>query len=282
MFGTIVIDLDPNVAQIGPILITWHGIFSVIGIIAAARVGQILLQREGIAPERVYDMAVWMVVAGLIGARLLFVWENYQQFEGNLIRVVQINEGGISQWGGIFGALVGGYLWCRRQQVDYRKVLDAAGPAAALGFAIGRIGDIINGEHHAIPTNLPWGVQYVNNRTLGELGLTVHPEVAYELIWNLIVFVAAIVTYPIFKRRLPAGVTGLIWLSMFAVGRFFLSYLRTDSLVLGLRQAQWASLLMIAISIVAIAVWTRWSGRRTPSEPEQEPEKEQGQEPATV
>jgi phosphatidylglycerol---prolipoprotein diacylglyceryl transferase len=276
MFGTIVIDLDPNVAQIGPILITWHGIFSVIGIVAAARVGQILLQRVGIAPERVYDMAVWMVIAGLIGARLLFVWENYQQFEGNLIRIVQINEGGISQWGGIFGALVGGYVWCRRHQVDYRQVLDAAGPAAALGFAIGRIGDIINGEHHAIATNLPWGVQYVNVRTLGEIGLTVHPEVAYELIWNLIVFAVAIVTYPLFKRRLPAGVTGLIWLSVFAVGRFSLSFLRTDSLVFGLRQAQWASLLMIAISIVGITIWLRLSDRRTPSEPQQE------QEPATV
>ena len=276
MFGTIVIDLDPNVAQIGPILITWHGIFSVIGIVAAARVGQILLQRDGIAPERVYDMAVWMVVAGLIGARLLFVWENYQQFEGNLIRIVEINEGGISQWGGIFGALVGGYLWCRRNQVDYRKVLDAAGPANALGFAIGRIGDVINGEHHAIATNLPWGVQYVNERTLGEVGLTVHPEVAYELVWNLIVFAVSIVTYPLFKRRLPVGVTGLIWLSVYAVGRFFLSYLRKDSLVFGLRQAQWASLLMIAVAVVAIVLWTLWSGRRTPSEPQQE------QEPAAV
>jgi prolipoprotein diacylglyceryl transferase len=271
MFGTIVIDLDPNVAQIGPVLITWHGIFSVIGIIAAARVGQMLLRRDGIAPERVYDMAVWMVVAGLLGARLLFVWENYQQFTGDWIRVIQINEGGIDQWGGIFGALIGAYLWCRYSKVDFRKILDAAGPANALGFAIGRIGDIINGEHHAITTNLPWGVEYVNAQTLGEVGLVVHPEVAYELLWNLIVFVAAILTYPIFKRRLPVGVTGLIWLSVYAFGRFWLSFLRKDSLVLGLRQAQWASLLMILASIVAVAVWMRLSGRATPAESQQEP-----------
>src|SRR5215471_7938493 len=132
MFGTIVIDLDPNLFHVGPFLITWHGVFSVIGILAAARVGQILLQREGIAPERVYDMAVWMVIAGLIGARLLFVWENYQQFTGNWLRVLQVNEGGISQWGGIFGALLGGYLWCRRTKVDFRVVLDAAGVVTAL------------------------------------------------------------------------------------------------------------------------------------------------------
>ena len=276
MFGTIVIDLDPNVAQIGPILITWHGIFSVLGILAAARVGQYLLKRDGIPGERIYDMAVWMVVAGLIGARLLYVWENYQLFASAWYRAFYITEGGIDQWGGIFGALLGGYLWCIRNRIDFRLVLDAAGPAAALGFAIGRIGDVINGEHHAIATNLPWGVEYVNQQTLGEVGLVVHPEVAYELIWNLLVFVAAIVTYPIFKRRLPVGVTGLIWLSAFAFGRFFLDFLRKDSLILGLRQAQWASLLMIAISIVAITVWMRFSGRSIPPEPQKE------QEPAAV
>jgi prolipoprotein diacylglyceryl transferase len=273
MFETIVIDLNPNLFQVGPFLITWHGVFSVIGILAAARVGQILLQRDGVSPEQVYDMAVWMVIAGLVGARLLYVWENYQFFAGSWQRVFFITEGGISQWGGIFGALIGGYVWCRRQGVDFRKVLDAAGPANALGFAIGRIGDVVNGEHHAIDTNLPWGVTYVNEQTLGEVGRVVHPEVAYELIFNALLFGTAILTYSWFKRRLPVGVTGLVWLSIYSAGRFLLSFLRKDSLVLGLRQAQWASLAMIAFSIVAIVIWTMWSRRPTPTgpSPEQEP-----------
>jgi phosphatidylglycerol---prolipoprotein diacylglyceryl transferase len=255
MYATIVIDLDPNLVQIGPFLITWHGVFSVLGILAAARIGQLLLRRVGVPSEKVYDMAVWMVIAGLIGARLLYVWENYQLFAGAWQKVFFINEGGISQWGGIFGALIGGYLWCRYNKIDYRQVLDAAGVANALGFAIGRIGDIINGEHHAIDSNLPWAVRYVNEKTLGEPGRTVHPEVAYELIFNGIVFVVALVTYPLFKRRLPPGVTGLIWLSVYGLGRFLLSFLRKDSLVLGLRQAQWASLVMVAVSLALIAYW---------------------------
>jgi phosphatidylglycerol---prolipoprotein diacylglyceryl transferase len=265
IFGTIVIDLDPNLVQIGPVLVTWHGVFSLLGILAAARVGQLLLRDQGVPAERVYDMAVWMVIAGLIGARLLFVWENYRLFAGAPQRVFLLNEGGISQWGGIFGALIGGYIWCRRNGIDYRQVLDAAGPANALGFAIGRIGDIINGEHHAIASNLPWAVEYINPNTLGEPGRSVHPEVAYELIWNLLVFGTAVVTYRAFKRRLPPGVTGLIWLSVYAVGRFFLSYLRTDSLVFGLRQAQWASLAMILVSVILITVWMR---RRSPQRAE--------------
>ena len=267
-FGTIVIDLDPNLFQLGPFLITWHGVFSVLGILAAARVGQLLLRRDGVPADRIYDMAVWMVVAGLIGARLLFVWENYRAFVGAWQRVFLLNEGGISQWGGIFGALVGGYLWCRRNRIDYRKVLDVAGPANALGFAIGRIGDVINGEHHAIGSNLPWAVEYVNEKTLGEPGRAVHPEVAYELLWNLLVFGVALLTYDRLKRRLPTGVTGLIWLSAFAVGRFFLSYLRTDSLAFGLRQAQWASLAMIVVAAVAAAFWVRRGSRDAVSGPE--------------
>lgn len=275
MFATIVIDLDPNLGRIGPFLITWHGLFSVLGILAAARVAQILLKPQGISADRVYDLAVWMVIAGLIGARLLYFWENYQQFAGAWQRIVYINEGGISQWGGIFGGLVGGYLWCWRSKIDYRLVLDVAGPANALGFAIGRIGDIINGEHHAIDSNVPWAVQYVNEKTLGEPGRTVHPEVAYELIFNAIVFGIAILTYPVFKRRLPVGVTGLIWLSVYAIGRFMLSFLRKDSLVFGLRQAQWASLAMVAVSLVAIAIWMLRTGRAAPPEGEPAPGPEQ-------
>src|SRR5437588_755052 len=144
----------------------------------------------------------------LLRARTLHRRENYQQRVGTWQKGLLINEGGIDQWGGIFGGLVGGYIWCRRNGVDYRKVIDAIGPATALGFAIGRIGDIINGEHHAIATNLPWGVVYVNSRTLGQPGRIVHPEVAYELIFNLLVFGVAMVTYRWFRRRLPVGVTG--------------------------------------------------------------------------
>lgn len=269
MFATITIDLDPNVLQLGPVLITWHGVFSVLGIIAAARLAAWLLGRDGITSEQVYDMAVWMVVVGLIGARLLYVWENYQQFlHGPWYRVVALNEGGISQWGGIFGALVGGWLWSRRNRVDFLKVIDAAGPANAIGFAIGRIGDIINGEHHAIPTTLPWGVDYINQHTLGQPGRVVHPEVAYELIWCLVLLAAGLPLFARMKARFPAGVVGLGWLALYAGGRTLLSFLREDSLFLGLRQAQWAGLLMIAVAVVAIPVLIL---RRRPPEPEDEP-----------
>jgi len=254
IYGTIVIDLDPNIVQIGPFLLTWHGLFSVLGILAAARLAQLLLRREGIGPDRVYDMAVWMVVLGIVGARVLYVWENYKLFAaGPPYKVLLLNEGGISQWGGIFGALLGGWIWCRRHRVPFLRVIDAAGPANAIGFLVGRIGDVINGEHHGTPTNLPWGVNYVNAATLGQPGRIVHPEVAYEMLWCAVLLAIGLPLYRRLKKEYPEGVVGLAWLGVYAAGRFLLSFMREDSLFFGLRQAQWAGLLMIVVAIAGIA-----------------------------
>jgi phosphatidylglycerol:prolipoprotein diacylglycerol transferase len=255
---SIVIDLDPNLFRIGPFLITWHGVFAVLGILAAARLGLWLLSKDGVNVSNGADGVAWMVVVGLIGARLLYVWENYKLFQGQLGRIFLLTEGGISQWGGLFGAMLGAYIWARRAAISYWKVIDAAGAATMIGLAIGRIGDVINGEHHGTPTNLPWGVEYVNPNTLGQPGLVVHPEVAYEMILTLVLLGALLPFHQRLKARLPDGALGLTYLGLYGLGRFFLSYLRTDPAVFaGLRQAQLASMLMFVIAVVAIPILVR-------------------------
>ena len=259
-FLKITIDLEPNIFQIGPFLVTWHGVFAVLGIIAAARLGLWLLSKDGVDTSHGYDGVAWMVVLGLIGARLLYVWENFQLFSGQLLRIFALTEGGISQWGGLFGAIVGAYVWARRVAISYWKIIDAGGAGAMIGLAVGRIGDVINGEHHGTPTNLPWGVEYVNADTLGQPGLVVHPEVAYEMILTLVLLALILPFHQRLKARLPDGVVGLTYLGLYAAGRFFLSFLRTDpSVIFGLRQAQLASLLMVVVAVVAIPLLLRRS-----------------------
>lgn len=346
-FGTIIIDLDPNLFTIGPFTLTWHGVFSVLGILATIRVGAWLARRyDGVDPAAVYDAAFWMVILGLIGARVLYVWENWRFFAINgWVRVLYVTEGGISQWGGIFGAMLGLWAWTRRPpkrvavpdmteqpeslklvrwlvaagsrvakgeevaelaagsskitveapasgrlidlvpegsdlelddgiaRVDSRlgfwTLLDAAGPAALLGLAIGRIGDVINGEHHGTVTTVPWGVDYVNQHTLGQPDLIVHPEVAYEMILCLGLLAILLPFNSRLKRSLPGGVTGLIYLSLYALGRFWLSYFRADQIVaLGLRQAQLACLAMILLAAVATPFLFRRRRRGQPAEGE--------------
>ena len=256
---TIVIDLNPNLFRIGPFLVTWHGVFAVLGILAAARLGLWLLKKDGVDTSHSSDGVAWMVVLGLVGARLLYVWENFRIFAGgNLLRVFALTEGGISQWGGLFGAMVGAYVWARRAKFSYWKLIDAGGAAAMIGLAVGRIGDVINGEHHGTPTNAPWGVEYVNPATLGDPGAVVHPEVAYEMVLTLALLGALLPFHQRLKAWLPDGVLGLVYLGLYAAGRFFLSFYRTDPAVFaGLRQAQLASLLMVVIAAVAIPILFR-------------------------
>jgi phosphatidylglycerol---prolipoprotein diacylglyceryl transferase len=277
-FLTIVIDLNPNLFRIGPFLITWHGVFAVLGILAGARLGLWLLEKDGVDTTRSADGVAWMVGLGLVGARLLYVWENFRLFAGGqILRVFALTEGGISQWGGLFGAMAGAYVWARRGRFSYWKLIDASGAAAMVGLAVGRIGDVINGEHHGTPTGAPWGVEYVNPATLGEPGVVVHPEVAYEMVLTLVLLGALLPFHQRLKARLPDGVLGLIYLGLYAIGRFFLSFYRTDPAVFaGLRQAQLASLLMVAIAAVAIPLLfrrARGGGKPTVVEPaEVEPE----------
>src|SRR6266849_5825607 len=255
MFLTIVIDLEPNLFRLGPFLITWHGVFSVLGILAAARLGLWLLGKDKVDISHGADGVTWMVVLGLVGARVLYVWENFKFFSGQLIHVFYITEGGISQWGGLFGAILGAYVWARRAHFSFWKVIDAGGPAAMIGLAIGRVGDVINGEHHGTPTTLPWGVQYVNPDTLGEPGKVVHPEVAYEMILTLGLLALILPFHQRLKAKLPGGVLGLIYLGLYGIGRFWLSYFRTDpAIIFGLRQAQLASLAMAVIAVIAIPI----------------------------
>ena len=258
MFLTIVINLDPNLLQVGPLLITWHGVFSVLGILAAARLGLWLLSKDKVDVSRGADGVTWMVLLGLVGARALYVWENFKLFSHQLLHIFYITEGGISQWGGLFGAILGAYIWARRAHVSFWKVIDAGGPAAMIGLAIGRIGDVINGEHHGTPTQQPWGVEYVNPNTLGQPGEVVHPEVAYEMILTLGLLALLLPFHQRLKTRLPNGVPGLLYLGLYGLGRFWLSYYRTDpAIVYGLRQAQLASLLMFVVAAVAIPILVR-------------------------
>jgi len=261
-FLSIVINLDPNLFRIGPFLITWHGVFAVLGILAAARLGLWLLGKDGVDTNHAGDGVVWMVVVGLVGARLLYVWENFQLFTGQWLRVFALTEGGISQWGGLFGAALGALIWARRASISYLKVIDAGGAATMIGLAVGRIGDVINGEHHGTPTSAPWGVEYVNPNTLGQPGQVVHPEVAYEMILTLAILGLLLPFHQRLKKRFPDGVLGLVYLGLYAAGRFLLSFYRTDpSVFLGMRQAQVASLLMVLIAVVAIPVLLRRSRR---------------------
>ncbi len=246
----ITIDLAPNIAMIGPFILAWHGVFSAVGIVIGVWLTFRLSKGSGISEDDISMIALWAIIGGIVGARLFHVVDAWDYYSQNLIQIVKITEGGLSIYGAIVVGLFAAVAAMATKRVPIGRFLDAGAPGLVLGQAIGRIGDIINGEHHGLPTDWPIGVRYVNPNTLGEAGKTVHLAVGYEMIWDLISF--AILLY--FRKRLPSdGMVFALYTSLYAFGRFFITFTRVDNKVFfDLSQAQIIALILFVLSVPVI------------------------------
>jgi phosphatidylglycerol:prolipoprotein diacylglycerol transferase len=207
----------------------------------------------------VYDTAFWAIIAGIIGARLLHVLDEWQVYTQNPVSILFINEGGIAIYGAIIGGSLGGLAYGLWKRYPIGLAADCGAGGLIIGQAVGRLGDVINGEHRGLPAlGLPWSVRYTHPETLGDYGLPVHPAVAYELIWDTAVF--GVVAW-LARRGARPGVAFWTYAVLYAVGRFVISFYRIDRAgLLGLRQAQLVALGVGIVGVVALA----WLLRRPP------------------
>jgi phosphatidylglycerol:prolipoprotein diacylglycerol transferase len=262
---TIDIGLDPEIREFGGLLLTWHGVFTAVAIAAGVAVALVLGRRYGYIDDDIYSAALIAIPCGIVGARALFVAERWGT-EGvdNALDIFRINEGGISIYGAVLGGFVGGlaYGWFRK--LPLRRALDIAAISLILGMGVGRIGDIINGEHFAKLTDLPWAVRYTHIDSPSRLhpscvdpllgtnveACTQHPAVAYEMIGDFLIF-------GVLLLLLRVGRPGLAFFSMiflYSAMRFGVSELRIDSRVVfaGLTVPQVTSLFLLPPSFLGV------------------------------
>ncbi len=244
------IPFDPNI-HLGPLAIAWHGIFTAVGILFGVWL-PLRLVRGRFSEEDATSVATWGVVGGVIGARLVHVIDQWQYYLANPLQIFLIWTGGIAIWGGAIGGVLAGLVVGIRRGLPIGFGADAAAPGIAFGFAIGRIGDIINGEHWAIPCEPPLGlcVGFTNPATLGQPG-PVHLVVAYDLVWNLVSVVGALALR---GRRLPDGVIFWLAAAWYSVGRLLLGFLRINdpTYVFSLREDQIIGIFVLAAAIPMI------------------------------
>ncbi len=253
------IGIDPQITKIGGLEIAWHGVFTAVGVICGVAVAAFFGRRAGFNEDTIYNTALALVIGGIIGARALFVWENVDQFRDDPLDVFAINAGGIS----IYGALIGGTLgalayagWRRLPRLA--AMADVAAMGGIIGMAVGRIGDIINGEHFSKTTDWPIGVLYTNPNspsyprfTAVDPQLAQHPVVGYEMVGDLLIFVALFVLYRVLKRD---GMVFWAWVFLYGALRFGISFLRDDNLVFaGLRLAQLIALGAMILAPLGVA-----------------------------
>ena len=253
---------DPYLFTIGLFHFTWHSLLAVIGIIGGVMVARRLAPRSSITTEQVTTLALWGVAASIVVARALYVIDEWEiRFADNIAGIFQLNQGGITVWGAIIGGTigVGGAAWWMRLPV--REALDIGAPGTILGMGVGRIGDLINGEHHALASDLPWAVSYTHPNTLGQGPMRpgidqfpVHPATTYELLGDFLIFAGAVwLVY----RYMGSLATYWYVVAGYSALRLGLQFLRIDQteLFLGLQQSQ-------VIGIIGIMAAGVWAARR--------------------
>lgn len=204
--------------------------------------------------ERVYPYAIAALLGGLFTARLGNVADNWATYGGDLGRILNPVGGGIAVTAAPIGSTVAGLIVARRLRLPVGLMLDVAAIGIVVGLAIGRVGDVVNGEHHAVAcAGLPWCVRYTHPETLGQ-GTYVHPVVVYDALLDLAIAALAYAYWRRVRGRAPEGRAYLLVLGAYGVGRFATSFLRLDPVVLGgFQEAQ-----LLGLAYAALALPLLW------------------------
>lgn len=272
ILGAISIPFNPNILDFGPFLLSWHGFLTFVAVAVAVILTMRWGRREGLDGDAILAVAVWCIIGGIIGARLLHVIDFWSLYAANPMQILMVWTGGIAIFGAILGGFVGGATYILIRNSNWFLILwgkffrflgtpdraplpgighlaDVAAPALLIAMAIGRIGDVINGEHWAAFTDLPWGVVYTHPDSPGYLRAASHPAVAYELLFDLALLA---VIWPLRHRLRPPGMLFVLYGALYSIGRFFLSFLRVEAnTYFGgyLNEAQVVALIVIAVAV---------------------------------
>jgi phosphatidylglycerol:prolipoprotein diacylglycerol transferase len=246
----IVIGLNPTLISIGPVVVTWHGLFTALAVGVALAVAGRAIQRAGFDKEKVWSVITWAMAGGLIGARAFYYLDHPELLRAGPAEVLAVWQGGIAVYGSFLGGIVGGYARARLLRLAPWPLLDLAVVPMLVGQAIGRVGCLINGDAWGGPTGLPWAVIYRHPDALLPAslhGLPTHPYPLYELGWDALVVSALLIAGPRLRRpgdRFLLGAVG------YGVGRFWLSFVRQErALAFGLQEAQLVALLTSGLAL---------------------------------
>ncbi len=248
-------------------IVAYYGIILMAGALAAAFFADFRARQRSYDKEIVWDALIWVLIGGIIGARLWHVFSPPPSMVERGITtyfylthpfdLINLRNGGL----GIPGAVLGGglalYMYTRRAKISFPVWADIATPTLALAQAIGRWGNFVNQELYGAPTNLPWAVNIDVYHRLPEYAdqATYHPLFLYESLWNLLNMAFLLWIERRFAKQLKAGDLFLFYLIGYPVGRFFLEFLRLDASLMGGMNFNQTFMLVIALAAGILLYW---------------------------
>jgi len=266
--------MDSRIAfELGALRIHWYGLLVAVGMLAGTYVAAQEFKRRGGDPGVVWDGALWVILLGLVGARLYHVFSSpndgsqggWAYYSRNPLQIVAIWQGGLGIYGGLAGGALGILLVCIRRRLRFLCLADSVAPGVLLAQAIGRWGNYFNQELYGGPTGSSWWGITVDPpyriRTLGADFTDLqryppetrfHPTFLYESVWNLVGFVGLL--WLARRQRLREGDIGALYLIWYGSGRLWIELLfRPDAWVIaGLPTAVWLSLSSVTIGALIL------------------------------
>jgi phosphatidylglycerol:prolipoprotein diacylglycerol transferase len=246
---------NPVFLQIGFVKIHWYGLLIAIGAILGFLTVLFLAKKYNLKKETIYDLSFYLIIFGLIGDRLYYVFYAWEYYSKNLLDIFKIWQGGLAIHGAMIAGLLVIYIYGKRKKINPWLLTDLMIVALALAMAFGRWGNYFNQELFGRPTDLPWGIpitpdkrptDFINNNFF-------HPTFIYESLWNLIIFTILFYWHKIrLNKNNPEQIKGygnltLVYFILYSLGRVLNEFLRIDysPYFLGVRWAQLMSLIII-------------------------------------
>jgi phosphatidylglycerol:prolipoprotein diacylglycerol transferase len=209
--------------------VRWYGVLIMLGALAAVLMAAWGAKRKGLNPNSAWDMLPWLLIAGIIGARLWHVFTpmpnsgiSTMDYFRNPISILEIWNGGLGIPGAVIGGALACWIYCRVKKQDFTLWTDIIAPGLVLAQAIGRWGNFTNQELYGTPTNFFMGI------SINGSAIRYHPVFLYESIWDLLIF--GLLIFLSFKaaKKLIKGDILLIYVALYSFGRFWLEFIKTD------------------------------------------------------
>ena len=254
------IEIGSNLVSAGSFLVSWHGFFSFIAVASAVYLVGRWAPMRGVSPDDIYAIAIWAIIGGIVGARVVHVVDNWDFYGHNAGQIIAIWSGGIGIWGGILGGFVAGAAYSAWAKYPVAVIADLTAPALLFVQTIGRLGDIVNGEHCAKATDFFLGFNWTNPNSDARIcdngvGVAVQPVIVYEMTWNML---ALFIIWRLRGKLKPDGMIYALYLALYAAGRFAVSFAREDKVwTAGLQEAHFIALVVLAVTIPLLA----WKAR---------------------
>jgi phosphatidylglycerol:prolipoprotein diacylglycerol transferase len=265
----------PELFRIGNFPINSYGVFLALAFLCAILIAVKLAARDGLPKEKIYDLSLWMLLASLIGSKVLmfFTEPEYRDHPLQLISLDFLRSGGVF-YGGLLGAVATGYFLMKRYKLPWWKTADACAPGIAVGNFFGRLGCFSAGCCWGKPTTLPWGVKFTelgHEITGVPIDVPLHPTQLYESFSMFIVFFFLLWLH---KHRRFSGQVILLYALLYSIIRFLIEFLRDDprgdvfglTTKTGLSTSQLISIVVgIGALVLLVVRWRRASATTKPA-----------------